>query len=204
LSEFNVVLLGLAGTGKSASGNTILTAMNPELTPSQLFVSRPSSTPVTSKCEFKVINVFGRLVRVIDTPDFLDDEIDTHTQVEECKKYCQPGHCVVLLVIQIGRITENERGILERLENKLGWRIRESTIMLLTHGENAKGQEQRFIAERTYLDSMVKACGSRFHVFKNTSKKPKQVMELFKKIPDYKTIFPEFTEKPSHSTCYMS
>lgn len=194
---FNIVLLGLTGTGKSATANTILTAGNSDLDPRQLFRSQASSMPVTTQCEVRIMEKsFGMPVSVVDTPDFFHDQLkNSESHVEECKKYCQPGRCVVLLVLQLGRFTDDEHGILERLENKLGWRIRESTIVLLTHGEDLRGSLEQFINTSIPLKDIVVSCGCRYHLFSNTSKDTKQAEELFKKIPDFKIMLPNSKKK---------
>ncbi|TKS84102.1 hypothetical protein D9C73_019131 [Collichthys lucidus] len=81
---FIVVLLGLTGTGKSESANTILTAGNPNPGLVQLFKSEPSSMTVTMHCEVRITEQpFGGKVRLVDTPDFFHDKVK-NSQVQEC------------------------------------------------------------------------------------------------------------------------
>lgn len=186
---FNIILLGSTGTGKSASANTIMNAGKHNSYAKQHFISQPSPVPVTTKCEKKIVEMFGKRFRVVDTPDFFHDEEHVNqAQVVECKKYCQPGHCVVLLVIQLGRFTDGERGILPKLETSLGWRISDKTIILFTHGEDLQGSVDEFISTRSHLKDIMDACSNRYHVFKNTSSNSKQVTELIK---NFSRMFPE-------------
>ncbi|CAI5666228.1 unnamed protein product [Oreochromis niloticus] len=152
-------------------------------------------------CEVKMMKV-GAQFAVVDTPDFFyEEDCVQEGQLEQCKKYCQPGQCVVLLEIQLGRFTDGERGILENLEKLLGWKIRDSTIVLFTHGEDLHCDVEEFIGERSHLKHIVEACGNRYHVFKNTSKDSNQAMALIKKFPNF---FPKFTSKHSSSQCCLS
>ncbi|XP_078018510.1 GTPase IMAP family member 4-like [Epinephelus lanceolatus] len=202
-SIFNIVLLGLTGTGKSASANTILTAGYPQLDSKDLFKSESSSMPVTTRCEVKMMEkLFKRKVRLVDTPDFFHDQLrNPQEHIDECKSYCKPGQCVVLLVLQLGRFTGIEWGILERLEKKLGWEIRRSTIVLLTHGEDLKGSLEKFINAQDRLNNIVELCGNRYHLFNNKSESKKQVTELIKKIPNYKDLFPKFSKHQNNECC---
>ncbi|KAL6097312.1 gimap8 [Pungitius sinensis] len=188
---FNIVLLGLSGTGKSASANTILTALGTKNKSKNLFKSEANSVMTTTRCEVKYVTKSSReRVRLVDTPDFLDDLLeDAQAQVDECKKYCQRERCVVLLVLQLGRFTERERDILPKLEEKLGWKIREKTILLLTHGEELKGSLDDYMTAQAGLQDLVKQCGGRYHLFNNNSKKNEQVRKLIKKFDCCKHLF---------------
>ncbi|KAM4527145.1 uncharacterized protein PAE49_024100 isoform 3-T3 [Odontesthes bonariensis] len=188
---FNIILLGLFETGKSASGNTILAAGNSKSHHSKkFFKSEANSVPVTKQCEvIKAKKLHGVQVMVVDTPDFFHELTDNpQRHIEECKSYFVSGQYAVLLVIQVGRFTDRERGILEKLEKELDCKIRHQTTVLLTHAEDLEGCPKAFIDSDVHLKRIVEMCGNRFHLFKNKSKEPQQVKELIEKIPFFAQI----------------
>uniref|UniRef100_A0A673B4W6 AIG1-type G domain-containing protein n=2 Tax=Sphaeramia orbicularis TaxID=375764 RepID=A0A673B4W6_9TELE len=202
-NTFSIIVLGRTGTGKSASANTILNAANSDTEFTQHFKSEFSSVPVTTKCSVVVLKEFGTLVRVVDTPDFLHEELrDEQEQLKECRKYCGPmGRYVVLLVIKPSRFTEGDIGMLEILETKLGSGIRKNTILLLTFGEQLEEDPKKYISRNANLKKLYEQCDKRFHVFRNKSRNTQQVVELFRKIPNYQKIFPKLAEKGQCIIC---
>ncbi|XP_045556099.1 GTPase IMAP family member 8 isoform X2 [Salmo salar] len=188
----NIVLLGQAGAGKSASGNTIMEG-NP------VFKSYRSSVPVTNKYQAEQRQMSGTDVRVIDTPDFFYHNVDTQSDAHftKCKDYLSDEY-VCLLVIKIGRFTKGKREILNQLEDAFDSKIREKTIVLFTHGEDLKNMNiEMFIQSDHHLEQIVELCGNRYHVFRNTDPDGHQVMELMEKICKVKGLeqcFPELNE----------
>ncbi|XP_053705911.1 GTPase IMAP family member 8-like isoform X2 [Synchiropus splendidus] len=145
ITQYTMVLLGRCGAGKSASGNTILKAGQCKTT--TLFQSEASSVPVTKQCEARFTQ-FGIPVRVVDTPDLLSNQLpNVEQQIAQCREYCRSEPCTILLVLQLGRLSDNEMGLLDRFETTLGTRIRDRTIILLTHAEVLKGDVREYFLQ---------------------------------------------------------
>ncbi|XP_049422068.1 GTPase IMAP family member 8-like isoform X2 [Epinephelus fuscoguttatus] len=180
-TKVNLVLLGMAGTGKSASGNTILGK--------PLFKSTTSSSLTTTECQVAETEIGGRHVRVIDTPDIFDDEIKSSVKskhVRKCKELCQEEPCVYLLVMRASRFIEDERDILKKLEKAFGSRVQEQTVILFTRGEDlwrAKISFENFLHDcQPDLKKIVEKCGRRCVLFENSDSRSPQVEELMKTV----------------------
>ncbi|XP_067310330.1 GTPase IMAP family member 8-like [Pseudorasbora parva] len=175
LNDLRIVLLGDSGAGKSLTGNAILGR-------------EAFKESRTRESERQRGRVEDRNISIIDTPGFFNTQLtDEELQKQMMKSLAlsDPGPHVFLLIVNLETPREEQRNIVEKIQENFGAQAMRFTMVLFIGREKISKGEFIKITESEHIKELLNYSEGRFHVMNSKNEcDPYQITMLLKSIDE--------------------